>query len=283
MASTDSGKKSTKGVDMLLAKNCRPEHSVIATGSIRLGSLYEYRTTYEEQIADRHEGKFTFTLNLGEEFDIDKRWYNALFGRFLYIGSDNQYPVFDPPGSYRTKCDSFTKTGEFEHTARVKVKNLSMEREVPNSLIFCMSQVPDKGSAMGLFSDYHDRWFVDSQDCDFFANALVRAVARKITQGRKLGIHIVDPRIPLDRLNLSCNHGLVKYLPRIVNLTDDKTFSVQEFLNLCYELEFYKPPCYAHELEYRFNIKLYFDNRLLPIHINSMIIDASEIKPLISL
>lgn len=266
---------------MLLAKNCHPRHNILTSKTLRLGSLYEYRSTYEKQIVDEHEGLFYFSLQFKNIIEIKKKWFNTLFGSLMMFDLPNGEENYNPPGRSKATFKNVYVKKVHKETLEMQAEELRLTREIPNGFIFCMSEVPDTEAAHGLFPDYKDRWFLNQDNIYEFVHRISKSLHKKIAQSRLEGDHIIPSNIPISQVEIYCQHALVIYTPKEITISKESDISIDHFMKIISNLEFYKPTSYSHEREYRFSFQLIINGLIIPPLKNSIILDAEEVVDMV--
>ena len=91
---------------MLIVKSCKAKDNFKIRQTLKLGTLNEYQTSEEKQIADKHEGYLFFSINLKGEVIVDIDWSNMIFAG--YSISEGELPVIKRfPGRLESKVHRF--------------------------------------------------------------------------------------------------------------------------------------------------------------------------------
>ena len=245
---------------MLLAKNCFKKDNILKRGSVRLGSLHEYRATEHKQIADKYEGTLSYRLFFFEGTKLSRAWVNTLFRGLarLSLPGEMHPPQAPIEGPCRVEADSFIwkDWGHDGNTITIKNASATIYREAVNGFIFCMSLVEHENDAIGLFPKYDDCWFVDATHTAEIAEELRTALHNEILQCRDEGNHLIPGTVPLDGLAVSCQHQLVYYIPRDIFIKDQAQITVEELVHRTTNMHLVKPISFSHEKEYRFSFKI---------------------------
>lgn len=260
---------------MLLAKSCFKKDNIKTRKTIKLGTLYEYRKTESTQILDADEGKYTFHLNLDGIVEVESRWFNTIFQGIIGIGRHDHNPMIIGPMQANIKKIHIVS----QTTQGIKVKDsaATIHREALNCFIFCISLVRKTHDAFGLFPNYDDYWYLNSNMAEDLAVELSTLLHGEILKRRKDGRHIVNPDISLENLNVYCRHEAVAYIPREIHINSSNTFTTEDFISKISDMSFVKPPSFSHEKEYRFSFTIVADNKILPPIQDMVILNAEDV------
>lgn len=210
---------------MLLAKSCKKNHH-IAKGTLRLGSLYEYRHTEIKHIADHEEGVMRFNIRLKGPIRISNKWSNTLFGGNFVFGSGDYYKF---PGSTYAKVEVLRQNHTTNSYTEFGDTSLTITREALNSFIFCMSAVSTEEEATGIFPEYDSHWYITEQKIEAFGPAIAMSLGDAIILGRSTGKHIIPEHIDLKTLTIQTEGGKVFYKDRVINISNNSNLHLQNF------------------------------------------------------
>lgn len=263
---------------MLLAKNCYKKDNILRRGTIRLGSLYEYRATEQEQIADSEEGLFSYKIVFDGEVLVSRKWLNAVFNPAIKLsvaGADNQ-PHHMLPGLFEIAVQNLNYrrldiTGD---EFMVTDSSASISREAINGFMFCTSLIRRTSESEGIFPDYDDCWYLNASNADKIAEYMCSILFQKILTCRNEGNHLIPSEIDLSDLEVICQHGLVIYQDRHLVITKEADAPLNEFSERTRNLHFVKPPEFSHEKEYRFSFWIASGNKFVEPLKNSVILEA---------
>lgn len=263
---------------MLLAKNCYKKDNILRRGTIRLGSLYEYRATEQEQIADSEEGLFSYEIEFNGEVLVSRRWLNAIFNpaiRLSVAGADD-LPHQMLPGLFEIAVHSlnYRRLDATGNDFIVTDSSASISREVINGFMFCTSLIRKTSESKGIFPNYDDCWYLNPSNADRIAEYMCRILSKKIVTCRDEGNHLIPPEIDLNGLEVICQHGLVIYQDRHLVITKEADAPLNEFSERTRNLHFVKPPKFSHEKEYRFSFWIISGNKFVEPLKNSVILEA---------
>lgn len=267
---------------MILAKSCFAKDNIFERGTVRLGSLHEYRETEQEQIADKDEGKYEFSIFFFEGTVLKRTWVNALFYPLMRLSMPGEKvaPRAHIEGPCSAAVHSFLWKAWSSDGEDITIKSAAttIRREAVNGLIFCMSLVDHESEAKGIFPDYDDCWYLPIAMVDDFAQKLTKALIKRIVEGRINGNHLIPEHYDIEKLNVNCEYGLVHYIPRNIFIKSQAQIKAEEIIYLTENMHFVKPPCFEREKEFRFSFRISIDGKtVLPLS-NSAILDASEFK-----
>lgn len=260
---------------MLLAKSCERAYNV-KNGTLKLGSLHEYRETEKEQIADKEEGLLRYNIKFDGDVKIPNRIFNTLSGGAMQSGRQQGVRF---PGTSDLHIDHLQIVeADGEHTT-LRNSTAKVVRAAPNCFIYCMSKVRRMRDAYDIFPDYDDSWYIREQNTLKFAVAigkeLLNTIRHEHTQGNFITPKEIDPR----KLKVYLNHGEILYTDRELHITNQNILLLEEFFEKMNTMAFIKPPIpFIKEKEYRFQYTIMADGYTIPPLKNSMIISSETLQ-----
>lgn len=267
---------------MLLAKSCHAKDHIRSRNTLKLGTLFEYRSIEIKEIADANEGTYVFSLNFQGAVRVDIAWYNMLMGNAMRIQSPAGEAPRQFPGRTAAHFINVNQRINGGQTVELTDSIAVIKREVLNSFIFCMSQVRRTEEAAEIFPHYDAHWFMNGLRADLFAQRLGQLLLREIGRKRVIGQHVVPEHLDLERLEVKIQHGMVTYAPRALKFGRGCDLSVDHLMPLLSSMAFLKTPDYSPEKEYRFHFTLIHENSIIePLTNNIIITDVDDLAALI--
>ncbi len=258
---------------MLLGKSCRSEFH-IKKGTLKLGTLYEYRTIENEELIDRHEGMLEFHINFHGRVRLPTYWYNTFSGGGIGFGNGArmEFPgrtngIYD---TVKAKCISDSEIELYESRATI-------QREALNSFIFCMSKVRRTSECHGIFEGCDDYWYIRETQIRSFAILTARLLLEHIRKKHLEGVYILPKDTDVDRLEIAAEWAEVQYLSREIHVYKNEFMKLEEFSKKIQNMAFTKPDSYATEKEFRFNFVPVVDKKVIEPLVKSVILDSSEL------
>jgi len=260
---------------MLLAKSCMKAHN-IKHGTIKLGTLHEYRATEIQHIADRYEGYLKFNLMFDGEVELSPKWFNTLAAGTAQIGPVKGIPL---PGKTRTEFKILNIGHVDDQRIMLKDSHLVIERETLNGFVFCMSQVRKTQDCFEIFPEYDDYWYVNEVNAARFGVMLGGILREAIIAGRASGNHLVPESMPIDNFSVNLDMGPVQYIARETHITNKNLMKVEEFLEKMSAIAFTKPPePFQKEREYRFSYTIVSSGRIIEPSVKFAILDSHHLQ-----
>ena len=238
-----------------LIKFCNPEHNIRSGAGLRLGTLYKYRHIENSELQDGEEGSFSFKVNFPEKIELDRRWVNLLFKGFIHFdnGKPDDTPSF--PGSMEVNVETFNIIEQKANSVVICNTSISIQRSVPNCLIFCMSAM--EIGKDNPFKSYTDFWSFPIEKANQFATRIGELILFQTS------LNTFEPSLINDhsansikRLALNVRHQKVLYRDRILNITKDNMITFDELVKILGNIPFLKPTSFEKECEYRFVFEL---------------------------
>lgn len=235
---------------MLLGKSCKKEENVKFSKTIKIGTLFEYRETENQAIADKKEGSLEFNFFFDGEVTISQRVFNTFAGGMMQIG---------PVGGYRFSGRGnahFERLYIVEHgldTLTLKDSKGVINREALNSFIFCMSHVRKTTECHGMFAGYDDYWYIHDGNVDHVGRILEKLLLKQIQESQKNGNHVIPEEIDASEIEIATLVGKVIYVDRNLRFTNETIYDLDEVIGRMRNMSFIKPPVpFQKEKEYRF-------------------------------
>lgn len=264
-----------EGMNVLLGKSCTKSNN-IKNGTIKLGTLHEYRSTENEEILDRKEGMLSFYLKFDGDVRISSKWLDSMTESVCLI----ETPTPNLPGYMKSSVD-FRITGiESEHVTLTD-SSATIEREALNTFVFCMSSIKEKQECVGMFRGYDDYWYLkESSDLEF-GWKLGRLLLKHIIDQHAEGNYILPEETRLEGLDIKVRPRLVDYVARELHITGDGDIALDKFTEKVMFMSFIKPEEFKHEKEYRFELTAVVDGMIVEPVVNYVILDSSSLTHLL--
>ncbi|MGE7094739.1 hypothetical protein ACQKIS_00945 [Pseudomonas fulva] len=262
---------------MLLGKSCKKEHH-IKNGTIKLGTLYEYRSIENDELIDKHEGMLSFFLKFHGRVSIPTQWFVTLNGGAIGI---NQVRPLRFPG--KSSAHFLRVEVETTHDERIVLIDSSavISRESPNSFIFCVSHVRKTTDCIGIFPSCNDYWFIREAQAEAFARELGTMLLQQIYAGHETGNHIIPADADISSVKIHFEYGNVHYMERVTHIQQHSDLTLEEFGNKINNMAFTKPKSYSRELEYRFQFTILSNNKIVEPIVKSVFLDAAPLLDMI--
>lgn len=263
---------------MLLSKSCMKEFN-IKYGTIKLGTLHEYRDTEIKHIADPYEGYLTFNIVFDGTVSIPIAWFNALAGGTFQIG---ETPPISFPGKTSARLDELNYFIHDKENVSFKDSALIITRESLNGFVYCMSRVRKTRDCIDIFPEYDDYWFISETKARDFGVMLGRILRKAIITGRASGNHLVPESMPIDDFTIHLHMRVVEYVPRDIHITNADHFKLDDFMKKMSRIAFIKPPIpFQKEKEYRFNYVIISRGNIIEPTVKFTILDSAPLQELV--
>lgn len=264
---------------MQLTKSCSKEFN-IRNGTLKLGTLHEYRKTEIKNLEDKEEGIFIFNLFFDGIVNANARWINTLFGRAMQFGPT---PGVRFPGKFDVAVHEINVVTIGTETITLRNSSATIQRETPNRFIFCMHQLQNAEDCLGIFPNYDDYWNIPQKNAEQFGIQISNVLREKIKRQHKSGIYIIPKNVEPDSMIIYMQHGAITYTPRTLHITNDSEQDFERLMENMNDMAFVKPPIpFKRESEYRFIFTLLTKNmqiiepKIEPIT-DGLILDASSL------
>jgi len=260
---------------MLLAKSCEKKDN-IRNGTLKLGSLHEYRSTENKQIADAEEGVLKFNIKFDGTVSIDTNLFNTIFSGVIGSGSK---VVKKPNGHFEAQLNLNDFDNRNPKFVSLTNSSATIKRESLNSFIFCVSAIDEMQECVGIFPNYDDCWYIKKADTKRFGIDIGKILTHTIKREYKLKNYIVPKGTDMKSLKVLIRHDLVSYIPRDIHITNESNFTLGDFWKSIQDMAFIKPlDPFGREKEYRFHYTLVSDNKIIVPQKNNLILDAERLQ-----
>lgn len=263
---------------MLLGKNCKKKYNV-KNGTIKLGTLDDYRTTEITELRDEKEGTLSFNLNFEGDVVVSTELLNTILSGALHLGDNASNIAF--PGKFRAHLHNFKKIYNDPMFTTLRDTTITIQRESLNSFIFCTSKIKKMSEAVGLFEGYDDCWYLMHNRADQFGKTLGQILLNRIITGHHNGEHIVPKDTNIETLQIFMQHSEIEYIPREINISKNASITVQEFMKKIETMAFVKPDDFSTEREYRFNYTIISNNSIIEPSVKHITLDSTPLLDLI--
>ena len=260
---------------MLLAKSCMKPFN-IKHGTVKLGTLHEYRETEIKHIADSEEGYLRFHLKLDGTVQLTPIWFNTIAAGCMRIGHEEGVRFPGRTSAHFKKIDIIHNS---ENSITLKDSEAVIERQALNSFVFCMSQVRKTRHCIEIFPEYDDYWFITESSAQRFGLAIGKILREAIIAGRTSGNHLMPEQMPIDDFSINLEIGLVQYVPREIHVNNESKYKLDEFINNMASIAFTKPPVpFAKEREFRFNYTIVSRGKIIEPIVKFAILDSTLLQ-----
>ncbi|WP_157829736.1 hypothetical protein [Pseudomonas fluorescens] len=260
---------------MLLAKSCNKPYN-LANGTLRLGTLNEYRETEIQQIADKEEGLLTHRLLLEGRVKVPVKWYNTFCGGGMQLGPELPLSF---PGRTKVRFERVHLESHDNEFAILTDSSILIQREAPSCFIYCMSEVKHRRECLDIFPQYDDYWYINAASAPDFAKLMGEILFEKIIHEHTNGRYVLPSTTPLNKLQLRIQTGKVKYMERTIHIDSANEFLIDELVGRIFESSFTKPPIpFEKEKEFRFHFTFSVDGHIVTPIVKSLIIDSKKLQ-----
>lgn len=258
-----------EGLDMYLMKSCQKKHNIIESNSIRVGTLFGFRTLENLELQDESEASYDYIVRIIEA--------NIPSEVFVYVAAweigDENFPY----NSVSTPLNSKQAKGIWEaerirsnrydvDVTDMKIYFTSLHH---NCFVFCMS-MSEYLPTQPKFKGYDDYWYFKHNDATAFSEEIKELITKKIKDSNNpLGIDNFNP----DLIEVKAKHGMVMYNKKTSTISRGDEANLIQLIKRLENICFTKYERYKKDEEYRFCFEVFYDK--IPISINMPYIDLS--------
>lgn len=153
---------------MFFVKSCKVKDNVLKSGTIKIGSLSEYRKIESNsEVEDEKEGHFNLNVNINDKF--------LTFDEFHKMNNSNH-------SSHIAHIKSFNSGPRLNNGMKCKFI-ADYEWVNHNRFIFCLSGLQDHNLASGMFKNYPDYWYVQDLNLNALAHSLAASLLDEVKKG----------------------------------------------------------------------------------------------------
>ena len=262
---------------MLLAKSCSTRNN-IKNGTLKVGTLFEYRETEIQQIADKEEGYLWFNLKFDGDVKIPAVYFNT-FNRVLRVGKT---PGIEFPGACQAQFIVMDIVNQDDDSITLRNSHIRVERQALNSFIFCVSLVRKMADCINIFPNYDDYWYIRDHNAIDFGRAVGRLILEKIKSEHSKGNFILPPSTNTNNLRILVTPDKITYTPRDIHFNNTNIPTLGELIQNMQSMAFMKPPVpFAKEKEYRFLYTIISGDTIIPPIQKHIIIDSDQLQKFI--
>ncbi|WP_233594126.1 hypothetical protein, partial [Pseudomonas amygdali] len=228
--------------------------------TLRVGTLYDFRTIENENLRDEGEGTFLYRVEFPALTKVSSDWLAA----------------------FKFQGQARIRIGHMEPSSSgVRIKDFTMEGAGHNCWIYCMSLSTD--SAGDISKTHEDKWSIPEDKFTEFGNYLGALLWESI------GVNDLPDEIVKNnslqsiqkRLRLDIDVRIVEYKERALYIDKESDLPIQQIQALERTMAFIKPVDFAPEREVRIAFWLSFDNKLISISNNPKFLSLRPIDGLL--
>ncbi|MEE9651574.1 hypothetical protein [Enterobacter soli] len=255
---------------MYIVKSCFKKDHICTRKTLRIGSLNEYRDTYEAQIADKEEGTVLFNFDLKD----------------LLVPRDLMNFLSTYHGSYGTdtidilELTNGTKDNPMHVTVHKYIATKSLYYK--NRFIYCLSLLKNPRDANRIFSKYDSKWYISIDHIDSIIKLMSAEILKGVRERLNNGDTVFNEEIEPEALSITSQVQSIIYTKRIININNIKMINdAKQIVFLMRNAHFVKTNKFKNEKEIRFSFDFYHKGKMVEPVIKSIIINAEEILPLV--
>lgn len=252
---------------MYLVKSCYKQNNPNTSGTLKIGSLTEYRNSENKEIEDHEEGFYRINIDLKDKW-ITTHLFNHLNKSHLSSSSADIHHLA-MKGYYGDRV-------LVDYRADYTWINL-------NRFIFCITKTESVEDAQNIFSGYDDSWSVSYIKITWLKKQMETNILNKVKEmiasGELIfGSSFNDPR----KITIKSYTQDIIYKPRDLYLGNKDIDAMSDTLISLFEnVKFIKPINFEKEKEVRFVFDFYYNESIVFPQINSLIIPAVGVIELI--
>lgn len=259
---------------MKLYKNCAQRHNIAGEcHTLRLGTLFGYRSIENPDIRDEEEGIHHFDINVSTPVKLSGENTNIIFP-FIKIASAKPSHY---GGEYSAKAKHLNLLSIGNDGVTFTAERLEITRSTMNAFVFCMSIAESRPEQIS--TSYDSYWEFDQSKLPKFVEGMAKEIIRAIHKDPSI-IQGIDAST-LPELTLISRHSEIKYLPRRISCAHMSDAMVNELLETIGGITFIKPPEFSAEVEYRFVFDVTDGYTIYPPASDSITINSEFARALI--
>ena len=236
------------GLEMELFKYCDKKYNIMSGSTLRLGALHHFRKIENESLRDEKEGTFTIQIDFSDGIILPTKIANLFFQSVIGFGNTSE-PLPRFQGSFSIHIDKVEI--DYVNTNEVKFKSAkaTIERSGIDSYVFCCSMNPVKPQS---FSGYNDHWKISNDKIELFGIKTAQLMLKQLKLADFNFFPTKNGSLSEYGFSVKLEHRAIKYIDRVLHITQNNLPSYDEFIDLIANMDFYKPSKFEDEMEYRY-------------------------------
>ena len=255
---------------MYLVKNCHKENNLTKCGTLKIGTLQEYRETFEQQVLDSFEGTFATNMNL-KDVHLPTTFFDFLF--------NSHHSHLTIP-----RCNlSFGKMSAIlpDHVVLEKFDS-TINFNNHNRFIYCLSKLEKPNEGFGIFKEYDSLWYFELENVLSYAEIIRYCLLKHVEKLLTSGIEVFTKKNKISKLKLHFKIQDIIYIERNATIDNRLLYTdAQYVVDLFENIKFTKPSSFEREKEVRIIFDFFDGDEILYPSIKHLIIDASPLIPFV--
>ncbi|HHR6466251.1 TPA: hypothetical protein ACS78B_003756 [Providencia alcalifaciens] len=243
---------------MELFKYCDKKYNVMSGSTLRLGALHHFRKIENDSLRDEKEGTFTIQIDFSDGIILPTKIANLFFQSMIGFG-DTSEPIPRFNGSVSMHADKVEIDHVMAHEVKFKSAKVTIERSGLDSYIFCCSMNPVKPQS---FSGYNDHWKISNDKIEQFGIKTAQLVLEQLKLADFNFFPARNGSLSEFGFSVNLEHRPIKYIDRVLHITQNNLPSYEEFIDLIANMDFYKPSKFKDEMEYRYKFIIHDNGRI---------------------
>lgn len=162
---------------------------------------------------------------------------------------------------------------------KFKSAKVTIERSGLDSYIFCCSMNPIKPQSFG---EYNDHWKISNDKIEQFG---IKTAQLMLEQLKLADFNFFPARngsLSEFGFSIKLEHRPIKYIDRVLHITQNNLPSYDEFIDLIENMDFYKPSKFKDEMEYRYKFIIHDNGQIYLPRKNFIDLNANAFNLVIS-
>nr|MBG3150490.1 hypothetical protein [Proteus mirabilis] len=233
---------------MELFKYCDKKYNLMSGSTLRLGALHHFRKIENNSLRDEKEGTFTIQIDFSDGIVLPTKVANLFFQSGIRFGDTSEPPPHFP-GSVSMHIDKVEIDHVMSNGVKFKSAKVTIERSGLDSYIFCCSMNPTKPQS---FSKYNDHWKISNDKIEQFGIKTSQLMLEQLKLSDLNFAPNSNRSLSNFGFSIQLQHRPIKYIDRVLHITQNKLPSYDDFIDLITNIDFYKPSKFKDEMEYRY-------------------------------
>lgn len=256
---------------MYLVKNCHKETNLKTCGTLKIGTLQEYRETFEQQVLDTYEGTFAVNMKL-KDMHIYIPFFNFLFGNH-----HSHLTIPDANFSIGKRSAIFP-----EHIIVDKFESI-INFNNHNRFIYCLSKVENPSDGFGIFNDYNSLWYFKFDHIIPYAEIISYCLIKHVMNLLNSGAQIFTKTNKITKLNVKFKIQNIIYSDRNTIIDNKMLYAESQYVvELFKNIVFTKPADFKDEKEVRILFDFFDGDEMLYPSVKYLIINAKPLIPFVT-
>lgn len=253
----------------VLVKHCKAKDNIFERGSVKLGTLEEYRSTEDQLRKDAGEGTFDYRLQFPEPIEVDSSWLDSI----VVMAAPMDAP-------YDLNCETSISYEPIGQSKKLMVQgSVDISIKFKNCFVFCMSIYDSVDQIEQPFPDAPDYWYFEEQYLNMFNKMIFRLLSRSAKYSMIFEPYYWPTRMIPEDAEIEFRRGRkeVEYEREMVVVSQQSDFDPYTLSDKFWNSPFIKPSRYRSEKEFRLAYLMYANGQAVGVKDEAAILELPSV------